>query len=414
MAMRLGRDIAFWSLAMMLGALLFASSAPSPLYVVYQAQWQFSVITLTSVFAVYALALLAALLVVGSISDHVGRRPVLFAALAVQMVAMLAFAAADGVGWLFAARILQGLATGTAMGALSAALLDLQPRSKPWLGALVGVVAPLTGLALGALAAGLLVDYGPAPTRLVFWLLFAIFATAALAALVVPETVHRDGAWRRALRPRLAVPRQMRAAFVAAIPCLTATWALGGLILSLGASLTAGVLGQGSHLAAGLPIFVMAGVSAVASIRLRTTAPRATARGGLVGLIAGVGLALAALSAESSALFLIGAAIAGVGFGPAFAGIFRALSEAAPANQRAALISSILAVAYLAFSLPAVAAGVAVSDLGLRETAVIYGGVLILLAALALVLSGNLDDSPADVAVPAGAVDAGCVEGSRG
>jgi MFS family permease len=414
MAMRLRRDIAFWALAVMLGALLFASSAPSPLYVVYQAQWEFSAITLTSVFAVYALALLGALLVVGSISDHIGRRPVLFAALAVQVVAMLVFAGATGVGWLFAARILQGLATGTAMGALSAALLDLQPRSKPRLGALLGVVAPLTGLALGALAAGLLVDYGPAPTRLVFWLLFAAFAIATLAALAIPETVRRDGAWRRAMRPRLAVPRQMRPAFVAALPCLTATWALGGLILSLGASLTAGVLDQDSHLAGGLPIFVMAAVSAVASIRLRTTAPRATARGGLVGLIAGVGLALGALSAESSVLFLIGAAIAGLGFGPAFAGVFRALSEAAPADQRAALISSILAVAYLAFSLPAVAAGVAVSDLGLRETAEIYGGVLIALAALALVLSGNLDDSPAEVAVPSGAADAGCVEGSGG
>ena len=390
------RTASFWLLAAILGALLFASSVPSPLYVVYQAEWGFSAITLTSVFAVYALALLSALLVVGSISDHVGRRPTLLAALTVEMAAMLAFGGADGVGWLFAARTLQGAATGTAMGALSAALIDLQPRSKPWLGALAAAVAPLTGLALGALAAGLLVDYGPDPTRLVFWILLGTFALAALALLAVPETVRPDGRWRAALRPRVAVPRGMRTAFVAAIPSLAAIWALGGLILSLGASLTAGVLGDSSHLAGGLPIFVMAGVSAVASVRLRDTPARATARGGLVALIAGIGLALAALDVESSALFLAGGAIAGLGFGPAFAGVFRVLSGLAPPDQRASLVSSVLTVSYLAFSVPAIAAGAVVTDLGLRPTAEIYGGALIVLAALALALSHSLEDLPAE------------------
>ena len=221
----LSRRGGFWTLAAILGSLLFASSAPSPLYVVYQAKWGFSAITLTSVFAVYALALLGALLVIGSLSDHLGRRPVLLVALVVQIAAMLAFAGAQGVGWLFVARILQGLATGTAMGAITAALLDLQPRSKPWMGALVGAAAPLSGLALGALCAGLLADYGPSPLRLVFWLLVAAFVVAALAVLILPETVTREPGWRRALRPQLAVPRRMRGAFVAALPSLAATWA---------------------------------------------------------------------------------------------------------------------------------------------------------------------------------------------
>ena len=174
-------------------ALLFASAVPSPLYVVYQDEWGFSSITLTSVFAVYAIALLAALLVFGSISDHIGRRPTLIAALALEIVAMVAFAGAEGVGWLFVARTLQGIATGTAMGAISAALLDLQPSNRPALGALMGAVSPLTGLALGALAAGLLVDYGPDPTRFVFWLLIAGFVVALLAVFAIPETVVRDG-----------------------------------------------------------------------------------------------------------------------------------------------------------------------------------------------------------------------------
>jgi MFS family permease len=386
------RETAFWLLASTLGLLLFASSAPSPLYVVYQADWGFSAITLTSVFAVYALALLAALITAGSVSDHVGRRPALFLALGIEILGMLLFAEAQSVAWLFAARILQGIATGIAMGAISAALLDLQPRNRPRLGALMGVAAPLSGLAAGALVSGLLVQYAPEPTRLVYWLLLGGFALAILLAVAVPETVRGDSSWIAGVRPRIAVPGALRTAFVAAVPCLVATWALGGLILSLGPSLTAGVLDDTSHVAGGLPIFVMAGISALASIWLRDSHARATARGGLVALIAGVALVLAALHEGSTTLFLIGAAVAGLGFGPAFAGAFRALTALAPLDQRAAFVSSILMVAYLAFSLPAVAAGVAVTQLGLHETADIYGIALIALAAVALALSHQLED----------------------
>ena len=248
MGMELRRNTAFWVLAGVLGALLFASAVPSPLYVVYQSEWDFSAITLTGVFAVYAIALLAALLVVGSLSDHIGRRPTLLAALLVEIVAMLLFAEASAVGWLFAARILQGLATGTAMGALSAALLDLQPGSKPWLGGLMGAVAPMAGLPgrpLGRTARGL--RPGSDATRF-------LAARGSLPARAARGALDSgDGRRRRRLapiaRPRISVPRPMRGAFVAALPSLGAVWALGGLFLSLGASLTAGVLGAESHLA---------------------------------------------------------------------------------------------------------------------------------------------------------------------
>jgi len=395
---RLGRSAAFWSLAATLGLLLAASSAPSPLYIVYQAAWGFSEITLTSVFAVYAVALLGALVIAGSVSDHVGRRPALLIALAIELAGMLLFAEARSVVWLFAARILQGVATGIAMGAISAALLDLQPESKPRLGALVGVAAPLSGLATGALGAGVLVQYGPAPMRLVYWLLFGAFAVAVLVAVAIPETVQRDGAWRHSLRPRLTVPPPLRVAFVATIPCLIATWALGGLVLSLGPSLMASVLGETSHAAGGLPIFVMAGVSALASIALRDVHARTTAQGGLAALIVGVALALLALHEQSIALFLVAALIAGLGFGPAFAGAFRALSSRAPAAHRAGLVSAILAVSYLAFSVPAVIAGAAVTQLGLRQTTDIYGGALIALAVIALALSRHLQDPQSEAA----------------
>ncbi len=343
-------------------------------------------------FAVYALGLLGALVLTGSLSDHLGRRPTLLLALSLEIAGMLLFAEARSVLWLFAARILQGVATGIATAAISAALIDLQPPRNPRLGALVAAAAPMGGLALGALGSGLLVEFGPEPTRLVYWLLLAAFVLAALLAWRLPETVERNPSWAQSLRPEMAVPPLLRSAFIATIPCLTATWALGGLILSLGPSLTAKVLHDSSHVAGGLSIFIMAGVSSAASVRLRQTHARSAARGGLIALILGVGLVLVALNDGSTALFLVATAIAGLGFGPAFAGAFRAVSNRAPADKRAALVASIYVASYLAYSLPALAAGIAVTQFGLLDTANVYGLVLIVLAGVALALSHRLED----------------------
>lgn len=391
----LRRPVAFWLLALMLGALLFASSAPSPLYVVYQAEWDFSAITLTAVFAVYALALLGSLLIAGSISDHIGRRPALFLALAIEIVAMATFGLAGGVGWLFAARVLQGVATGIAMGCISAALLDLQPPHRPWLGALTGAAAPMAGLATGALITGLLVDYAPDPTALVFWLLLGLFVVAVLVTAALPETVEKRPGWRASLRPQIGVPPHVRGPFVAALPTMVATWALGGLVLSLGPSLTVGVLGAESHLSGALPIFALAGISSVASVLIRHVDPRTAARGGLTAVIAGVVLVLIALEVTSNSLFLLGAAVSGLGFGPSFAGVFRSITQMAMEDRRAELVSSVLAVAYLAFSGPALLAGIAVTQVGLKETAEAYSVILIAVASVALLLSSRLEGAPA-------------------
>ena len=143
---------------------------PSPLYGVYQAQWRFSATTLTAVFAVYALLLLVTLLVFGSVSDYLGRRRVILAGLAMAAGACGLFLAAHGVGLLFAARALHGAAVGTATSALGAALIDLQPEGSGR-APVVTTAASLLGLAAGGLGTSALVQYGPAPTHLVWWLL---------------------------------------------------------------------------------------------------------------------------------------------------------------------------------------------------------------------------------------------------
>src|SRR5262249_19296907 len=165
---RLPRTAAFWLMVVIFGLLLFSASAPTPLYAVYQAEWHFSPTILTVVFGVYGLGVLTALVAFGALSDRIGRRPVMAAALIGIMASMLLVAAARGVPWLLVARLLQGLAIGTASTAASAALLELQPSTRPGLGALAGATGPSFGLAFGSLITGLLVDFGPAPTVAVY------------------------------------------------------------------------------------------------------------------------------------------------------------------------------------------------------------------------------------------------------
>jgi len=368
---RLGRGPAFWAVAATTATLLAASSAPSPLYPVYQAEYGFSPLTLTGVFAVYVLALLASLLTVGRLSDVLGRRPVLAAALVVEAAAMAVFLDAHGVAALFAARVVQGLATGAAVGVLGAYLLDLQPAGSR-LGAVVNGAAATGGLGLGAAGTGVLIQYGPHPTRLVFALLTVAFLGLAAMTAALPETVTATGGARAVLRPRVSVPGAARTAFLRATPIMTSTWMLGGLMLSVGGSLLGSVFAQRNHAVVGAVIGLFAGAAALTSVLLRARSAAVMARFGTLLLIVGTALFAAGVQASSLPLFVTGAVIAGAGFGPAFLGAFGTLSQLAAPHERAALISAIYVVSYLAFSLPALVAGVLITHAGLRETSLGY------------------------------------------
>ena len=378
----LPRTAAFWLVAVVLGFVLLTTAAASPLYAVYQAEWKFSAVILTEVFAVYAIFLLATLLWFGSVADYLGRRPVILASLALAALACPLFAAAHGVELLFAARALQGVAVGAATGGLGAALIDLQPEGSD-LAPVVTNASILLGLAVGALGTSALAQYGPAPTRLVWWLLLGGSLAAALPVVALPETAPYHPGVLASLRPRLSVPTEARAAFAAAAPCLIAVWALQGFYLSLGPSLAAEVLRSPNLIWGGLVIFVLTAIEAAATVAFRPVSPPATMLTGCVTVIAGVTVTIAAIETASAVGLLIGAAISGAGYGAGNLGVYRTLSALAPAERRASMIAAIFAVGYLAFGVPVVIAGVATTHFGLHRTALVYCGALAALSAVA-------------------------------
>jgi MFS family permease len=379
---RLSGRPALYLLASLIVTLLAASAAPTPLYAIYQARWGFTPITTTIVFGVYAVAVLASLLTLGKLSDHIGRRPVLLAAITVQTAALLVFTTASGVPELLIARIVQGLATGAALGAIGAGLLDLD-RER---GTFANSVAPGVGTGSGVLLSALAVRYLPAPTHLIYLALVGVFVLQAAGIVLMRETVSRTPGALASLRPEIRLPRTLRGPVMVATPVLFAVWAQGGLYAALGPALVDSLTGSLDVVLGGLSLFVLTLTAVISIVVLRTTAARTVMLTGILALIIGAAVTMLALTIKSTPVFFLGTAISGVGFGSGFQGGIRTVVPLAAAHERAGVLSLVYIVSYLGLGLPAVVAGfVIVHGAGLTDTAIYYGGAVILLAALALV-----------------------------
>src|SRR4051794_20111822 len=378
----LSRRASFWAAAAFAVLAFAAGSAASPLYRVYEDKFRFGPTTLTLLFTVYIVVLLATLLVFGSVSDYAGRRIVMLAGLALGAAACGLFLIAHGVGLLFAARALQGVAVGVISGAASAAMFDLRPNGGA--APVVSSAAPTGGQALGAIGASVLAQYAPAPTHLVWWLLLGAFITGVVAVLAMPEPGTVRPGVVSSLRPHASVPRAARGAFATAVPALVGIWALGGFYLSLGPSLVAQLLHSKNLLWGGILIFLLTGVGAAASALLARRNPSAVMLGGCLALIVGALVTFASIETGIAAVLFVGTAIAGLGFGPAFMGAYRATVAAGTSHDRTGLIAAIYIVSYLATGIPALLAGIATSHYGLRKTALVYSIAVAALAAVAV------------------------------
>jgi MFS family permease len=381
---RLSLRTAFGAIAAIFVVFAAAASAPTPLYVVYQKEWGFATSTLTVVFAVYVVGLIGSLLVLGALSDHVGRRPVLAAAIALEAVAFVLFFIAGDVTVLLIARVAQGIATGMAFSTLGATLVDMNPPHSPGRAGLVNGVAPISGLALGALGCGALVQYAPAPTHLVFALLLVGMIFAGVVIARIPETSARRPGAMASLIPVLGIPARLRSDVFALVPIIVASWALGGLYLSLGPSVAAGIFGLRNHLIGGLVVTLLCGAGALTAFALRSWPTRTVLGISAVLIAAGTALTLAGVEVHTVALAVVGTVIAGVGFGASALATFGTLARLAGPAERGELLAVALVIAYLAFSLPAVAAGFATNSFGLHATTVVYSLGVVALGLVAL------------------------------
>jgi predicted MFS family arabinose efflux permease len=374
--------VSFWAVAAMAYLGFGANAAASPLYRLYQDEFRFSAATLTLLYSVYVVVVLMTLLFVGRMSDYAGRRPVLLVGLALGAAACCLFLVADALAALFAARAIQGVAVGMISPTSGAALLDLRPGSR--VAPVVAGAAPTVGLAIGALGTSALAQYAAEPTRLVWWLLAGAFLAGIVAVLAMPETTDVRPRPPGSLRPQISVPREARAAFAAAVPCLVGVWALGGLYQSLGPSLAALLLHSADVVWGGLIIFMLTSVAAASATLLAGKDARGVMLSGCLALIAGAVATFIAILISLPAFLFAGTAVAGFGVGTGLTGAFRLAVAHAPADDRAGLVTAIYVISYLASGAPVVIGGVAATRYGLHDTALVYSLAVAALAAAAV------------------------------
>ncbi|WP_027941838.1 MFS transporter [Amycolatopsis taiwanensis] len=389
MARQAAGRVAGWPAAALL-AVAFAiamigTTLPTPLYPIYQQAFGFGELLTTIVFATYAIGVVAALLLMGSWSDHLGRRPMLRAGLVLAAASAIVFVLADSTAWLFPGRVLSGLSAGIFTGTATAALVDVAPRGRKARAGLIAAGVNMGGLGLGPVLAGVLAQYAPGPLRLPYLVHLGLVVVAAIAVECVAEPVGR--AHRPRLRPqRLAVPAEVRPVFVRAAIAGFAGFAVLGLFTAVSPAFLDSVLHNTNRAVVGalvLAVFAASTAGQVASARI---GDRPALLAGCAGLIAGMLLVGSSLPTASLPLLVTGAIVAGLGQGMGFRAGLTSVTVAGPADRRGEIISTYFVVLYIGIAIPVIGEGAAASAFGLVPAGMAFAAGVAVLAAIALAL----------------------------
>lgn len=385
----LPRTAGFAGISAAMVAILVAAGSPTPLLPIYQRQWRFAPWMLTLAFGVYALALLVTILVIGSLSDHIGRRPLMIGALAVDLGAMLIFLFAPSIGWLIVARIVQGIATGAASSSLSAAVVELAPERRKKLGAQMAGIAPLAGLGIGALFAGVLAQFVSGAAFAVWLVLAVIMAAGTIVTVFTPETSARKPGALASLIPRVSVPAQVRRLFLSTLPGTISAFMIMALFLGLVPIVLASVFSVGSPIVGALAAFVTFGVGTVVSASTSAVRPHRLRLLGSGAIAVSAVLFVGSVGAGLLPLVWAAAVFGGAGLGAAFSGTTRGLVPEVKAHERAGLFAAIYLVAYLAMGVSSIVAGLIVGVVGVTAMAAGFGIVVAIVALTGVIITAG-------------------------
>ncbi|MTD16169.1 MFS transporter [Nakamurella sp. YIM 132087] len=378
-----------------------ASGAPVALFQRYRERGLVTTGELSLATVAYFLGAMTALVALGRLSDHLGRKVVIIAAMLLAMAGTVVLLDVQGFGSLLVGRILAGLACGLAPGAMGSYLVDAAPPGDR-LGPAVAGSGAMVGLTVGSLLTGALAQYGPSEHAGAIAVGVVLLVAAVLMALC-PDTVpRRPGAWR-SLRPRVFVPVQVRPLVPVVAAVAVATWALGGFYQAFGPVLAADGLGSHNTLVAAA-VFSAFNGPAVIGGPLATRMPARTAQAVGIGvyLLAVVGI-LVSLHAGSVAWFLAVSVVAGVAQSMAFTAGLRRLLGPTAIGDRAGVISTVYLIAYSGAAVPGLIAGRLAGVFEISQ--ILYGflGLAVIAVAITGVFLRRTDPAAAPVTQPVAA-----------
>jgi predicted MFS family arabinose efflux permease len=369
----------FRLVAAALFVMLMASNMATPLYAVYRIRFGFSAAELTLVFATYSIVLMPSLLVFGQLSDRIGRRRVIVMGLAGGAASLVLFAAAQGAGWLFAARAIQGIATGLMTAAAAAALVELEPGGHRGRAAVATVLGNNGGSAAGPLVAGMLAQWAPDRLVLCYVTGIACIGLAAIGVMSIRDPVAPSGRWRP---QRPSVPGSVRGRFARASLSGAAVWAVGGLFLSVVPSYAGDLLHTGDLALLGAITALMLAASCAAQLALLRwdLDPHDAQPAGLTMMTSGVALLVLAFPLRSLPAVLAAAALAGFGLGTTLFGAQKDINLLAPARRRGEVTAAFIACLYGGVAITTVATGLLADRYGLSTAVAVIGAIVVAVA----------------------------------
>jgi len=366
--------------------LLFGfTTLPTPLYGDYAQAFHFSTLTLTLIYATYVAGTLSVLLLLGRLSDQMGRKPLALFAIGLAVVAAILFALARDATGLFVARLVTGVAAGLSSGTVVAWLKELHPEREEKTASLRTVSINVLGLGVGPLLCGLLVQFAPAPFVTPYLVYIALLVLLALTIAPACETVKNPLPLSRvALKVRVGVPAGLRAAFMAPAIANLVLYSMVGYYSALTPGLLSHTLNVTNHAVSGVLVSELFAVSAAAVYLTARLNSRTAMLLGFAMMLPTLSLLLLAELQASLAAFVAATATGGLALGAGYRGAIEAGNQIAPAEKRAELISMLFVCGNLGLSVPVIGVGMLRAAASTRLADTIFAGITMLLSLIGL------------------------------
>ncbi|GHH31156.1 MFS transporter [Streptomyces lanatus] len=366
--------LAFFSAVVSLVAAFAAVGSTIPLFNVYRAEDGFTNAGISITVVAYSAATLTTLLFLGRVSNHLGRRPISIASLGLLLLGCLLLLRVHDIGVLIAGRLIMGLGAGLASSSLTSYIVDSAPSRPAWLASVASSQTVMLGLAVGAIASGALVQFGPWPRDLIYLVVICLLLLAMALIAISPETATpTPGAWR-SLRPRVGVPARVRRLLPVAAAVFLATWAAGAFYQAFVPALVEDQLHTRSTLILGVVFAAYMGPSALGAPLGGRFTPARAQRLGMIAFLAGMIGIITAIATGTLVLFITATVVAGASQGIAISAATRGLLHGSSLADRAPIFSAIYLLSYSGATIPALIAGQLSSSFSLPQIALGYGG----------------------------------------
>jgi MFS family permease len=387
--------LAFVSGVVSLVAVFAAVGSTIPLFNIYRAEDGFTNADISLTVVAYSAATLGTLLVLGRLSNHVGRRPTAIASLGLLALGCLLLLDVHAIGILIVGRLLMGLGAGLASSSLTAYIVDSAPDRPAWLASVASSQTVMLGLAVGAIASGALVQYGPWPRDLVYLVAIGLLTLSAMLIAISPETVTSTPGGRRSLRPSVRVPGRVRHLLPVAAAVFLSTWATGAFYQAFVPALVEDQLHTSSPLVLGLVFAAYMGPSALGAPLGGRFSPATAQRIGMVAFLAGwVGL-IAAITTGTLLLFIAATVVAGAAQGIAISAATRGLLHGSTLADRAPIFAVVYLLSYSGATIPSLISARLSTVVSLPHIALGYGELALLGTVLTVIAAHDpYDDAP--------------------